>query len=119
MAIHSSTSLPVSATVCSVSASSAGEPVSAAATPLARAIVRFAASAKRMLPRLSSRSTAPHYRAPAWKTGAMTIGASLFCIAIGAILHWAVTATVSGVDLQTVGTILMIVGVLGLLITLF
>ena len=49
----------------------------------------------------------------------MTIGASLFCIAIGAILHWAVTATVSGIDLQTVGTILMIVGVLGLLITLF
>jgi len=49
----------------------------------------------------------------------MTIGASLFCIAVGAILHWAVTATVSGIDIQTVGTILMIVGVVGLLITLF
>jgi uncharacterized membrane protein YvlD (DUF360 family) len=49
----------------------------------------------------------------------MTIGASLFCIAVGAILHWAVTASVSGVDLQTVGTILIIVGVIGLLITLF
>ena len=49
----------------------------------------------------------------------MTIGASLFCIAVGAILHWAVTASVSGIDLQTVGTILMIIGVLGLVITLF
>jgi Domain of unknown function (DUF6458) len=49
----------------------------------------------------------------------MTIGASLFCIAVGAILHWAVTASVSGIDIQTVGTILMIVGVVGLLITLF
>jgi hypothetical protein len=49
----------------------------------------------------------------------MTIGASLFCIAVGAILHWAVTAKLSGIDLQTVGTILMIVGVLGLLITIF
>jgi Domain of unknown function (DUF6458) len=49
----------------------------------------------------------------------MSIGASLFCIAIGAILHWAVTATVSGIDIQVVGTILMIVGVIGLAITLF
>jgi hypothetical protein len=42
----------VSATVCSVSANSAGEPVSAAAVPLAIAIVVFAASAVRMLPKL-------------------------------------------------------------------
>ena len=49
----------------------------------------------------------------------MSLGVSLFLIAVGAILHWAVTATVSGVDIQTVGTILMIVGVVGLLITLF
>src|SRR6476469_3511019 len=54
MAIHSSTSLPASATVCSVSASSAGEPVSAAATPFENAIARFAASAASTLRRLSS-----------------------------------------------------------------
>jgi hypothetical protein len=48
----------------------------------------------------------------------MSLGASLFLIAVGAILHWAVTATVSGIDLQVVGTILMVVGVLGFLISL-
>jgi hypothetical protein len=49
----------------------------------------------------------------------MTIGASLFCIATGAILSFAVTAELAGIDLQTVGVILMAVGVLGLLIGLF
>ena len=44
----------------------------------------------------------------------MTIGASLFLIAVGAILNFAVTATVAGIDLQTVGVILMIVGGVGL-----
>jgi len=48
----------------------------------------------------------------------MGIGTSIFLIALGAILKFAVTATVSGIDLATVGTILMIVGVLGLLISL-
>lgn len=48
----------------------------------------------------------------------MSLGVSLFLIAVGAILHWAVTATVSGIDIQVVGTILMIVGVLGFLISL-
>jgi hypothetical protein len=48
----------------------------------------------------------------------MTIGTSLVLIAAGAILHYAVTAHVSGVDIQTVGTILMIVGILGLIISL-
>jgi|RhiMetStandDraft_4_1073278.scaffolds.fasta_scaffold2842446_1 hypothetical protein len=48
----------------------------------------------------------------------MSLGVSLFLIAVGAILHWAVTATVSGIDLQVVGTILMVVGVLGFLISL-
>jgi len=46
----------------------------------------------------------------------MTIGASLFCIAVGAILHFAVTAELAGIDLQVVGTILMIVGVVGLVL---
>ncbi|HEV7775151.1 MAG TPA: DUF6458 family protein [Conexibacter sp.] len=48
----------------------------------------------------------------------MTIGSSLFLIAIGAILKYAVTAHVAGVDLQVVGVILMIVGVVGLVIGL-
>ena len=45
----------------------------------------------------------------------MRIGASLFLLAIGAILTFAVTASVSGVSLSTVGIILMIVGGIGLL----
>ena len=49
----------------------------------------------------------------------MSLGVSLFLIAVGAILHWAVTATVSGIDIQVVGTILMIVGVIGFAISLF
>jgi hypothetical protein len=49
----------------------------------------------------------------------MTVGASLFCIACGAILNFAVTAEVAGIDLQTVGVILMVVGVVGLVLGLF
>ena len=48
----------------------------------------------------------------------MTIGGSLFLIAVGAILHFAVTAELAGIDLQVVGTILMIVGVVGLVLGL-
>ena len=48
----------------------------------------------------------------------MGISVSLIFIAIGAILTWAVTADVSGVDLQTVGVILMVVGAVGGLISL-
>ena len=48
----------------------------------------------------------------------MGIGTSIFLIAVGAILRYAVTVTVSGVELQTVGLILMIVGVIGLVISL-
>ena len=48
----------------------------------------------------------------------MTIGASLLLIALGAILKFAVTATVSGVDVQTIGVVLMVVGVLGLVLGL-
>jgi beta-lactamase regulating signal transducer with metallopeptidase domain len=47
------------------------------------------------------------------------LGTSIFLIALGAILKYAVTATVSGIDIATVGVILMVVGVLGLLISLF
>jgi hypothetical protein len=49
----------------------------------------------------------------------MTIGASIFLIAVGAILKYAVTATVAGIEIQTVGLILMIAGVVGLVIGLF
>ncbi len=48
----------------------------------------------------------------------MSIGASLFLIAIGAVLRYAVTESVSGVDIQTVGLILMIVGGAGLALSL-
>jgi uncharacterized YccA/Bax inhibitor family protein len=47
----------------------------------------------------------------------MTYGTSLLLIAVGAILKWAVSAHVSGISLQTVGTILLIVGIIGLIIS--
>jgi hypothetical protein len=46
------------------------------------------------------------------------IGLSLILLAAGAILTWAVTATVSGVNIHVVGVILMIVGALGLVLSL-
>ena len=49
----------------------------------------------------------------------MYIGTSLFMIALGAILKFAVTATVAGFSIQTAGVILMVAGVVGLLISLF
>ncbi|HYI98320.1 MAG TPA: DUF6458 family protein [Thermoleophilaceae bacterium] len=49
----------------------------------------------------------------------MTIGSSIFLIAVGAILRYAVTDSISGVDLTTIGLILMIAGIVGLLISLF
>ena len=48
----------------------------------------------------------------------MGIGTGIFLIAVGAILRFAVNASVSGIELRTVGLILMIVGVLGLVISL-
>jgi hypothetical protein len=47
------------------------------------------------------------------------IGTSLFLIAVGAILYFAVTASISGLSIATVGLILMIVGIVGLVISLF
>jgi len=49
----------------------------------------------------------------------MGIGTSLFLIAVGAILYFAVDADISGLELSTLGIILMVIGVIGLLITLF
>jgi hypothetical protein len=48
----------------------------------------------------------------------MGIGVSLILIAAGAILTWAVDATVSGVSIHAVGVILMVVGAVGLVISL-
>ncbi|MEX2229539.1 MAG: DUF6458 family protein [Dehalococcoidia bacterium] len=48
----------------------------------------------------------------------MTIGFSLFLIAVGAILAWAVSYTVVGIDIKIVGAILMVVGVVGLALSL-
>lgn len=48
----------------------------------------------------------------------MGIGVSVFLLAIGAILTFAVNATVSGLDINVVGVILMICGAIGLLLTM-
>jgi uncharacterized protein DUF6458 len=48
----------------------------------------------------------------------MATGVSLFFIAIGAILTFAVQTSVSGVDLDTIGVILMVIGLLGMLFSL-
>ena len=48
----------------------------------------------------------------------MGIGVSLILIAVGAILTWAVSAEVSGVDIQTVGVILLVVGAIGAIMSL-
>lgn len=49
----------------------------------------------------------------------MTIGGSLSLIAVGAILKWAITAHVEGVNLQNMGVILMVVGGVGVALGLF
>jgi hypothetical protein len=48
----------------------------------------------------------------------MGIGVSVFLIAVGAILNFAITWTAEGVNLNTVGVILMIVGAIGLLMSM-
>ncbi|HEX7277025.1 MAG TPA: DUF6458 family protein [Acidimicrobiales bacterium] len=48
----------------------------------------------------------------------MGIGVSVFLFAVGAILTFAVSATVAGIDIATVGVILMIAGGLGLIMTM-
>lgn len=46
------------------------------------------------------------------------IGGSLFLIALGAILYWAVSVEAEGFSINTIGLILLIVGVIGLVLTL-
>jgi uncharacterized membrane protein len=49
----------------------------------------------------------------------MTIGTSLFLIAVGAILRYAVEDKLKAVDLATVGLILIVVGAFGLVLGLY
>jgi len=48
----------------------------------------------------------------------MYIGSSIFMIALGAILKFAVTATVAGFNIQTAGVILIVAGIIGLVVSL-
>jgi hypothetical protein len=48
----------------------------------------------------------------------MTIGTSIFLIAVGAILRYAINLHVKGVNIDEVGLILMIVGIVGFVISL-
>lgn len=48
----------------------------------------------------------------------MGIGVSVFLIAVGAILTFALDASVSGVDLDLVGIIMMVAGVIGIVVDL-
>lgn len=50
--------------------------------------------------------------------GTMSSGTSLVLIAVGAILAWAVSYSVAGIDIRAVGAILIVVGTLGLLMSL-
>jgi hypothetical protein len=47
----------------------------------------------------------------------MGLGTSILLIAVGAILKYAVTASVEGIDINVVGVILMIVGAIGLVLS--
>jgi hypothetical protein len=49
----------------------------------------------------------------------MPLGTSIFLIALGAILRYAITASTSGISLPTIGLILMIVGAVGIVLSLF
>ena len=48
----------------------------------------------------------------------MGFGVGLILTAVGAVLAWAVTASTSGVNIHTVGYILLVVGILGMLFSL-
>ena len=49
----------------------------------------------------------------------MGVGTSLLLIAIGAVLRFAISVTTHGFNIHTIGVILMIVGAVGLIISLF
>ncbi|MBV8945505.1 MAG: hypothetical protein JO286_25020 [Solirubrobacterales bacterium] len=49
----------------------------------------------------------------------MTLGTSLFLIAVGAVLRFAVNVSSHGFNIHTIGVILIVVGIVGLVISLF
>jgi Domain of unknown function (DUF6458) len=75
----------------------------------------------RLTPELGTRRAADPccYQIRWLQFGRVGLGTSIFLIALGAILRYAVTVTISGIELQTVGLILMIVGIIGLVISVF
>jgi predicted lipid-binding transport protein (Tim44 family) len=74
-----------------------------------------------MDPRPSSKLRPRRFRHPATRASSrgMTIGTSIFLLAVGAILRYAVDDAIEGVDLPVIGLILMIAGVIGLIIGLW
>ena len=48
----------------------------------------------------------------------MTVGVSLLLVAAGAILIWGVTGEASGIDVDAIGVILIVVGIIGFVISL-
>jgi putative Mn2+ efflux pump MntP len=56
---------------------------------------------------------------PVGQNDLMAIGTSILLIAVGAILRFAISDSIEGVDLSVVGLILMIVGAIGLVIGLW
>ena len=48
----------------------------------------------------------------------MTVGVSLLLVAVGAILIWGVTGEASGIDVDAIGVILIVVGILGFILSL-
>ena len=48
----------------------------------------------------------------------MGLGVSILLVAAGAILAWAVNANVSGIEIQTIGYILLIVGIVGAVLSM-
>jgi hypothetical protein len=49
----------------------------------------------------------------------MGIGGSIFLLALGAILAFAVNADISGLDINVVGYVLMLAGLIGLIVTIW
>ena len=48
----------------------------------------------------------------------MTLGVSLLLVAVGAILIWGVTGEASGIDVDAIGVILIVVGIIGFVLSL-
>ena len=48
----------------------------------------------------------------------MTLGVSLLLVAVGAILIWGVTGEASGIDVDAIGVILIVVGIIGFILSL-